>query len=655
MLNPGAYEDRQSLHTRITALQIGAVVCFAALAISFWLLQVVQHQKYREMADNNRLRTIPLRAPRGILFDRNGKVLVENRYSRTIAIDRERATNLDATLTKLAQVTGVDEAEIREIVQRRRREPIFRPIAVIEHATEEQVFSVLARAYEMREVVVQEVPTRAYPESGLAGHLFGYVGEIQEAQLERSEFAGLGPGAVVGQTGVERVYNAKLMGAEGTRYVVVNSVGREIEKLSEQPPTEGNRLQLTIDADMQRALEEAFHANGYIGAAAFLDPRNGEVLAMTSLPAPDPNDFAAGIARAKYAELLGSPQRPFTNRLIQGTYHPGSTFKIPMAIAALSEGIITADHTEYCTGSAVIYGHSFACHKKGGHGRVDLKTAIEKSCNVYFYKLGQRMSIDTIHKYAAALGLTGRTGIDLPNEGESLVPSTEWKRRTQNQPWYPGETISVAIGQGAVSVTPMALATMMATVANGGTLVTPHLVRAVDEGHGWQPLPTPEPKSRLAILPQNLQEVREGLWRVVNGAGTAPQARIAGKDVVGKTGTAQVISLEGAKAAKGKIDVRDHGWFVFFAPRDNPQIAGVVFAEHAEHGYMAAPIAKHVLETFFAKQEGRPLPVLVKPGPAAVTNNEPDEPRLPSGPGRGEPGTGTPEPRNPGTQTGRRE
>ena len=218
------------------------------------------------------------------------------------------------------------------------------------------------------------------------------------------------------------------------------------------------------------------------------------------------------------------------------------------------------------------------------------------------------------------------------------MPSSEWKRRTFNQPWYPGETISVAIGQGAVSVTPLALATMMATVANGGTLVTPHLVRAVDEGRGWTPLPTPEPRSRLSILPQHLQDVRDGLWRVVNGAGTGSLARIAGRDVAGKTGTAQVISLEGAKVAKGKIDVRDHGWFVFFAPRDNPQIAGVVFAEHAMHGSSAAPIAKHVLETFFAKQEGRPLPVLVKPG-AIVTppDNEPDEPRLPptTGSGRG--------------------
>ena len=647
MLNPGAYEDRQGLHARLTALQIGAGVCFGVLAVSFWLLQVVQHEKFREMADNNRLRTIPLRAPRGVLLDRNGHVLVQNRYSWTIAIDRELTKNLDVTVERLAAVTGVDPVEVREIVQRRKRDPIFRPITVIEHASEQQVFAVRARRLEMPEILVQEVPTRAYPERGLAGHLFGYVGEIREEQLDRNEFAGIQPGAIVGQTGVERVYNARLMGQDGTRFVVVNSVGREIDQLNEQPPTDGKRLQLTIDADMQRALEEAFGAYGYYGAAAFLDPNTGEVLAMTSLPSYDPNDFAAGITRTKFAGLQKDTRRPLLNRVIQGTFSPGSTFKIVMAVAALSERVITPEHTEFCSGSATFYGRPFACHKKGGHGRVDLRTAIEKSCNVYFYKLGEKMSIDTIHRYGAALGLVGKTGIDLPNETDSLVPSTEWKRREQKQPWYPGETISVAIGQGAVSVTPLALATMMATFANGGTLVTPHIVRAVDEGHGWQPVPTPAPRSRLEILPQNLQAVREGLWMVVNNHGTAPQARIAGKDVSGKTGTAQVISLEGAKVAAGKIDVRDHGWFVFFAPRDNPQVAGVVFAEHAQHGYSAAPIAKHVLETFFAKQEGRPLPTLVKPNVVVTPPDDgPDEPRLPAGLGR-EPGRGAEVPSEP--------
>jgi penicillin-binding protein 2 len=617
---PGTSEDRRSLETRLIVLRVAAVVCVFALAVSFWLLQVVQHTKYEEMSANNHLRTIPLRAPRGVLFDRNGRVLVENRYSWTIALVRERVRNLDETIRLLARATGVSEKTIRDALERRRRDPLFRALPVIEHASLPQVAAVRARALELPGVVVEDVPTRAYPVDALAAHLFGYVSEIQESQLERAEYAGLQAGVVVGQTGVERAYNARLMGQDGRRDVVVNSQGREIDELGETLPTDGQPLQLTIDFDLQRALEEAFKAHGFAGAAAALDPATGEILAMTSLPAYDPNDFAVGIEGPKWAELNSHPQKPLQNRLIQGKYSPGSTFKIVMALAALGEGVITPETEFYCPGSATFYGHQFACHRRGGHGWMDLRHAIEQSCNVYFYNVGNKLKIDTIHQYAAKLGLVGMTGIDLPGENPSLVPSTEWKLKARGERWYASETISVAIGQGAVSVTPLALATMVATVANGGTLITPHLVRAVDEGEGWLRLPVPAPRSTLSIKPEQLQAVRDGLWLVVNGpGGTGASARIAGKDVAGKTGTAQVISVEGAKVAARMMDVRDHGWFVFLAPRDNPRIAGVVFAEHGMHGSAAAPVAKHVLETFFAKQEGRPLPRLAVTTAAGAT------------------------------------
>jgi penicillin-binding protein 2 len=575
-----------------------------------------------------------------VLFDRNGRVLVQNRDSFTIAIVRERTANLDAAVSLLARATSVDETVIKDIVQRHRRDPPFRPIPVIEHASFAQVAAVRAHGLELPGVVVQQVPARAYPDNGMAAHVFGYVSEIQEAQLDRPEYAGLEAGAIVGQTGIERVYNASLQGSDGKRNVVINSVGREIEELGTENPTEGTRLQLTIDYDLQRALEEGFRASGFAGAAAFLDPRTGEVLAMTSLPAYDPNDFAVGIESAKWADLNKDPLKPLENRLIRGRYSPGSTFKIVMAIAALSEGVITPDFKVFCTGSKTFYGRPFQCSRKGGHGWVDVRHALEQSCNVFFYTVGDMMKIDKIHEYAAKLGLVGVTGIDLPGELSSLVPSTEWKQKTFNQPWYPGETISVSIGQGAVAVTPLALATMISTVANGGSLVTPHVVHAIDEsGQGWQPVTPPAPRASIAIKPEHLQAVRDGLWLVVNGAGTGGRAKIDGKDVSGKTGTAQVLSLEGAKVAAGKIDVRDHGFFVFFAPRDNPQIAGIVFTEHGIHGgTSAAPIAKYVLETFFAKQEGRPLPTLNK---SAVTTTEPPpapEDRPVGGPGRTGPG-----------------
>jgi len=614
MLTPGAYEHRQSLQNRLVVLRAGVVLVFGVLAVSFWLLQVVNHAEYREMAENNRLRSIPLQAPRGVIFDRDNRVIVRNRPSFTISMIREQADDVDAALALLADYTKVDLAQLQAAVERAQREPDFRPIPLIEHATESQVARVYAHRLELPALVVQEVPTRLYPDGGLAAQVLGYVGEIREGQLDRSEFAGLGPGALVGQTGLERAYNSLLMGVDGTRLVVVNSVGREIEEYGYDHPTEGTSLRLTIDLDLQRALEEAFAFYGYVGAAVFLDPETGEVLALTSLPSFDPNDFATGMDSQTLAALTSDPRRPFQNKMIQGRYMPGSTFKIAMAAAALGEGVIDPDHTEFCPGQVTIYGRVWRCNAQ--HGLVDLRSAIERSCNVFFYKLGELLPIDVIYEYAGKLGLVGRSGIDLPDEQPSNVPSTA-QREAMGQRWYPGETISVAIGQGAIEVTPMGLAMMAATIANGGRLVTPRLVTAMrgpDEDSDWEPAPVPASRSSLTLAPEHLAAIRDGLWRVVNGErGTARRSRLAGRDMAGKTGTAQVISLSGAAAARASgtdRDLRDHGWFVFFAPKDNAQIAGVVFGEHAEHGSSVAPIAKHVVETFFAKREHQPLPTL---------------------------------------------
>jgi penicillin-binding protein 2 len=620
MLNMSAFEERRTSEGRLVALRAFFAVAFALLVGVFWILQVLENAKYEDLADSNYLRTIPLRAPRGVLFDRHGKVLVENRHSFTIAVLREATKDLNQTVSKIANATGVPEAAIRDAIERRRREPLFRPLPVIEHASFEQVAAIEARRRELPEVLVQQVPTRNYPPDRLAAHLFGYVGEIQDTQLTQAEFSELRQGAIIGQAGLERTYNRDLQGVDGDRYVVVNSRGRELDELNEVPPVDGRRLQLTIDYDVQKALEDSFRAGNHNGAAAILDPNTGEILAMTSLPAFDPNAFAVGINGTAWSQLLTDPLRPLTNRLIQGTYSPGSTFKVVMAVAGLMDGAITPDTTFFCPGQATFYGRAFKC--LGRHGSVDLRHAIERSCNIYFYNVGQRLGIDAINKYATMLGLTGKTGIDLPNEEASLVPSTEWARlhRKSAPRWYPGETISVAIGQGAVSVTPISLATMIATVANGGSLITPHLVRAADEGSGWIPRTAPAPKYSIHIKPEFMQAIRDGLWAVVNGpAGTARRSKVEGRDVSGKTGTSQVVSLERrAQAARAGMDTRDHGFFVFFAPRDHPEIAGVVFAEHGAHGSDAAYIAKHAIETYFAKRDGLPLPTLTPPGAPAA-------------------------------------
>jgi penicillin-binding protein 2 len=600
-------EDRRRISMRLSVLQYTIGAMFSVLAVSFWVLQVVHHVKYAEMAENNQQRTLPLRAPRGLVFDRDGRVLVENRHSYSISIVREHTKDINRTIRLLARVLGVDEARVREIVDRNRREPSYRPITVVQDATLAQVAAVTARRldFELPDVVVEQVPTRRYPEA-MAAHLFGYVGEVSDLQVADGN---LKSGDIVGQSGIEKVYNALLMGDDGARRVVVNSVGREIRTLEEDEPTEGKRLQLTIDYDVQKAIEDGFDRVGFNGAAVVLEPHTGEVLGFTSRPAYDPNAFAAGIKPAMWASLMTDGDRPLNDRAIQGRYSPGSTFKMAVALAALEEGIITPDFHVHCAGGATFYGRPFKCWKKGGHGSLDLRHAIEQSCDVYFYTVANLVGVDKINKWATAIGLGVKSGIDLPNEVEGLVPSTQWKREKMHEKWYAGETISVGIGQGAVAVTPVSMAVYAAALANGGIRVTPHLLKAVDDGRGWKPFPSPAPQSKADVDPAKFQAIRDGLFMVVNGAGTGHNAQLKGYDVSGKTGTAQLISNQG-KAAAGKTskDLRDNGWFVFFAPRDDPRIAGVVLLEHGVHGSNAALVTHHLLDTFFAKREGRPLP-----------------------------------------------
>ena len=600
-------EDRRSLTTRLSSLQYIVAAIFGALTIVFWVFQVAQHEKFEQIAAENHLRRLPLPAPRGVLFDRHGKVLVDNQTTGNIALVREQTKDLDQTLHALALATGADEALMRETVNRRRREPSYRPIVLIENAAREQWFAVAAR--NLPGIIYQPVPTRKYPPNELAAHVFGYVSEVTESQLVSDEYRGAEPGAVVGYTGVEKALNQYLMGKDGTKEVIVNSLGREINVWHEEPPTEGQRVQLTIDADVQKAIEDGFIASTFNGAAVVLDPRNGEVLGFSSRPAYDPNAFAAGIDRATWNQLNTDELRPLQNRAVQGRYSPGSTFKMAVGLAGLEEGIITPEFRTHCSGGQTFYGRYFKCWKKGGHGSVDLRKAIAESCDVYFYTVGNMLGVDRIHKWSTLFGLGVKSNIDLPNEVTGLVPSQAWKATQREKKWYAGETISVSIGQGQVSVTPISLAVYTATLANGGTRVTPHLLKAVHDGKEWRPVPAPPPQSQVEVTSEKLQAVRDGMWQVVNGpGGTGARARVAGKDVCGKTGTAQVISNQGRMAARTNKNLRDHGWFVFFAPRDNPEIAGVVFAEHGIHSANAASITRHILETYYAKKEGRPLP-----------------------------------------------
>ncbi len=375
MADFGPVEDRRSVTIRLGILQVGSAVVFTLLAFSFWYFQVVQHEKFKELAENNHQRTLALRAPRGVLYDRNGRPLVENRSSFTISIVREHTKDIGHTIRVLSEVAGLDPKFVTDIVNRNRREPTYRPIVIVDDASLAQVAAVLARRLEteLPDVLVEEVPTRLYPTEAFAAHLFGYVGEASEGQVEAE---GLQSGAIVGQAGVEKIYNKLLMGEDGARQVKVNSMGREIDTIEEIPYHQGRRVQLTIDMDLQRAAEEGFKAGGFNGAAVVMDPRTGEVLAFTSRPGYDPNDFAAGIDRTTWAGLNTDPLKPLQNRAIQGLYSPGSTFKIVVEVAALEEGIIRPDFRVFCGGSAVFFGRPFQCWKKGGHGSVDMRHAL---------------------------------------------------------------------------------------------------------------------------------------------------------------------------------------------------------------------------------------------------------------------------------------
>ncbi len=616
---PPPARDVLRARTLLALLQHGVVVIFAALLVGFWHVQIGQHERFLAMAENNHQRRLSLRAPRGAVLDRDGQVLVENRHSLNISLVREQVGDVDAWIARLARTTGTDERAIADVVERHRQVPTSRPVVVIRDASLKQVAAVAARKPELPGLVVEQVPTRRYPGATFGAHALGYVGEVTDAQLSLARFDGLRSGAIVGHAGIEYAYNDRLMGTDGARHVIVNSLGREIETVREVAPVEGAPLELTIDYDLQRAAEEGFQAAGFDGSAVVLDPRSGEVLALVSRPAYDPNAFAAGIDVATWGQLLADPLNPLQNRALRGRYSPGSTFKVVMAIAALEEGVVEPHDQVVCRGGGVFYGRFFACHST--HGSVDMAQALAQSCNTYFYRLGRSLGIDLIHKWATALGLGRLSGIDLPHEVQGLIPSQAWKRAARGERWYPGETISVAIGQGQVSVTPLSMAVMMAAVANDGQVRTPRVLRPLRPGRdGREEVEEAGAAAGVQLAPETLATVRRGLWMAVNGVGTARRARVPGRDVIGKTGTAQVVSLSGRRAAaQSELDLRDHGWFVFAAPRDDPRIAGVVFAEHGEHGYLAAPIARHVIETFFAKEEGLALPASPLPANPPVT------------------------------------
>lgn len=585
------YEDLRVVQARLGVVQYLVVSLLAMLLVSFWHLQVLRQRYYRRLAEDNRIREIPIAAPRGPLLDRHGRPLVENRPSFNLVLASEQAQDLDDSVARLARALAIGEAAIRERLAR--RSSPYEPVIVKADATLDEVAVLEARRFELPEASVQVVPLRSYPLAAAAAHALGRVGEVTKPQLRSAEFADLKPGDLVGQAGLEAQYNRALMGRDGFRRVIVTSRGLEKDEAERQPPRDGPSLTLTLDAQLQRAMERAFH--GRPGAALALDPETGEVLAMTSSPAYDPNQFTMGIERALWSELSRDPATPLMNRVIQGQYAPGSLFKIVMALAALEEGVVTPERTFYCPGYLSVYNNVFRCNRAEGHGMVNLRRALAQSCNVYFYQVGVLLEIERIAGWARRLGLGAPTGVDLPHEAAGLVPSPEWKLRTQRLSWYPGETVSVAIGQGQLIVTPLQIARLVAVLANGGKLVRPRLVRAV----GGRAVDTP-PAEDLGLAPEALAAVRAGLCAVVNEQGTGWRARLEGVTVCGKTGSAQVVSHARLARPGASESWQPHAWFVAYAPAEKPRIVLAVLVENGgSGGEAAAPVAREIMAEFF--------------------------------------------------------
>jgi penicillin-binding protein 2 len=588
---PPLRDDTKFATTKIAIFQYLAVAIFLFLISGFWDLQVRNPDVYNEQADRNRIKSVPILAPRGKILDRDGRVIVDNHSSYTLILSRESLKR--EHIRPIADGLGLDYSRLEARLDRFSARPKYEPIILKDELSPGELSFVEAHRdpETFPEMELIRAQRRLYPQSGLAAHVIGYVGEVSENELDEPEFISYEPGDVIGKAGIERQYNKMLMGVDGQRQVEVDNRGRERRAWGIKEAVSGKNLQLTLDLDLQVVAELAMEKRK--GAVVALDPRNGEILAMVSAPAFDPNKFAGRIRSEDWKEIAGNPDNPMLNRAIQAQFAPGSTFKPLMALAGLEKGVVTDDFRAHCPGGATFYGRFFKCWVKRGHGVVDLHKGIMQSCDVFFYNVGNRLGIDNIAEYAEMAGMGHKTGVDLPGEATGLVPSTAWKMRLFRQKWYAGETISVSIGQGALTVTPIQLASAIGGLAMGGVWYPPHLVKAE----------TAEVKPRIGkIDPANAQKVVAGMYSVVNeGGGTGGRARLPGVSVCGKTGSAQRISNEAAKGGLGH-KMKDNAWFVAFAPCEAPEISVAVLWEGGEHGMLAAPIARDVIKAWFDKK-----------------------------------------------------
>lgn len=619
-LKPG-WAELPVFRRRFIYLSICAAVVFLLLILRLWYLQGVRSEYYQQLAEKNRSRFLPVEAPRGYVYDRNGNLLLDNRPAFDIVALRQEVEDPERLFAQLAPLLDLPVPLLRERWARGKKQPRYQPVLLAGDVNRDCVDRVQENSVHLPGVLVEVKPLRAYPYGELASHLFGYLGMISEQELRSAAFVGYRPDALVGRAGLEREFESYLRGIDGERRVEVDVRGRELRILNLVAPVPGNKVFMTIRRDVQQVAEDAFGDQS--GAIVALDVRNGEILALASRPPYGPASFARGINAEEWQTLLSNPRHPMQDKALRGQYPPGSTFKPVAALAALQSGSIKADFSVDCKGSFELGPAVYRCWKKEGHGPTDLKKALRESCDVWFYQAGVATGIDQLSKMAFALGLGKELGFALDTERSGLIPTRQWKKRRFNDRWYDGETVIAAIGQGYVLTTPLQLAVMTAAIANGGKVWRPRAVSRVESLDGETLFATePEMLIDTALDPPALKAVQQGMEAVVNeSGGTGWAARLAGIRVAGKTGTAQVVrrkSDEEEERSQGEeipYQFRDHALFIAYAPAQNPEIAVAVVVEHGEHGgSAAAPIVRAVLASYFSSTGTAPENSHLQPG-----------------------------------------
>lgn len=600
---------------KIPFLQYLIAATLLGLLYGYWRLQITHHPYYVEQSERNRTRDLPVIAARGRILDRNGEVLVDNLPAFSVLLSRDVPQKLTPDrIAAIARGLDLDPVQLSQQLHQMATLPRYQPVVIKKTADMQDVAFVESHRPEYPELDLIQVQQRFYPKHDVAAAALGYVGDVSPEEIAKSG-ALYHPGDVVGKAGIEREYNSILSGKDGMRRVIVNSRGQEVGALNTIAPHPGHDLRLTIDLNLQLTAEQSLGDKD--GAVVALDPRTGQVLAMVSHPDIDPNDFAHHIDPAVWRQLISDPENPLMNKAIQAQLAPGSIFKIVTSVAGLESNTIKPDYTVNCPGYVTFYGHTYhdwIWKEHRGHGTVDLHRAIVVSCDVYFYTLGKLLGIDKIAYYADHLGLGSKTGIDLPGEEPGLIPTPEWVEKRFRHKWYAGETISVAIGQGAVVVTPLQIARTIGGIAWGGVFHRPHLAfRNQLKKLGLDP-----PSSaayRFPISPATVQAVTSGMWGVVNEGGTGAGARVAGLDIAGKTGTAQVVSVA-LKHSAHTANYKNNAWFVGYSPSPDPHIAVCVLVIHGGESSVAAPIAGALIKAFYQErhpQDSRPGPAPKRP------------------------------------------